>query len=263
MRVVCLSAEAADICFRLGAWDQVAAVSAFARVDGAPKPVVSGFATGWVDRILEPGPDLVITFSDVQANLARDLIKAGGQVLALNHASLQGVVDSIHLLGAVLGVPLAASRLADQFTKRLAALRHEPARRPRVYFEEWDHPLIGGVGWVQELIALAGGEPVICGAENFKAAQRVCSPAAVLERDPEIILLSWCGKPADVPAVRARPGWYRCTAVRENQIFSLDPNKILQASPALVEGLVAIREIIVAWCAGRDQRLPPSHPPTE
>jgi iron complex transport system substrate-binding protein len=257
VRIVCLSAEAADICHRLGAWEQVVGVSAFARVPGLPKPVVSGFSSGNLSRVLSMAPDLVITFSDVQAQLAGDLIRMGCQVLALNCHSLEGVVRSIHLLGGVLGRTEAADHLARWFSGELTRLHFRPARRPRVYFEEWDDPPIAGIGWIQEVVRLAGGDPLPLGA-GFKAKDRICSTEDVLRHDPEVILLSWCGKPANLAAVQARPGWANCTAVRDGWIRSVDPDKILQAGPALVEGLVAIRQVLAAWCAHHRE---PRHPP--
>jgi iron complex transport system substrate-binding protein len=249
VRIVCLSAEAADICYRLGAWEEVVGVSAFARVPGPPKPVVSGFASGNLSRVRSLAPDLVITFSDVQAQLAGDLIRMGCQVLALNHHSLEGIICGIRLLGGILARPEAGERLALWFGNELTRLHFEPARRPRVYFEEWDDPPIAGIGWVQEVIQLAGGDPLLLHGAGFKAADRICSTKAVLDYDPEVILLSWCGKPANVAAVKARPGWGQCAAIRDGWIRSVDPNKILQAGPALVEGLEAIREVVAAWCA--------------
>jgi iron complex transport system substrate-binding protein len=256
VRIVCLSAEAADICHRLGAWEQVVGVSAFARVSGLPKPVVSGFSSGNLSRVLSLAPDLVITFSDVQAQLAGDLIRTGFQVLALNHHSLEGVVHGIRLLGGVLNRPEAAERLALWFSSELTRLQFRPVRRPRVYFEEWDDPPIAGIGWVQEVIRLAGGDPLPLGT-GFKAKDRICSAGDILRYDPEVILLSWCGKPPDVAAVEARPGWDQCAAVRNGWIRSVDPNKILQAGPALVEGLVAIRQVVTAWCTNQREPLQP------
>ncbi len=249
MRVVCLSAEAADMLFRLGCWDHVVGVSAFARVPGPRKPAVSGFATGDVARILRLRPDWVITFSDVQAELARELIRAGAQVLALNHDGLAGVAASLRILGRLLGVAAAGERLAADFLHALQRLRFEPVRRPRVYFEEWDDPLVAGIGWVRELVELAGGEPIASWRPDRRAEARVCTPGALLADDPELILLSWCGRPADCAAVRSRPGWDRCAAVRDGEVHEIDPSTILQASPALLEGLATIRKLVQAWCA--------------
>jgi iron complex transport system substrate-binding protein len=249
VRLICISAEAAEICWSLGAWDQVVGVSAFARKHFPAKPIVSGFASGSVERILALAPDLVISFSDVQAKLVDQLVRAGVNVFALSYFNLAGVAQAISLLGRLLGVPQKGANLAHEFNLALSAGRFSPPVRPRVYFEEWDNPLIHAVPWVQEIIELAGGDYVFKKSGSNRAQDRVVTEGMVFSMNPEIILASWCGKSVDVPAICARPGFAEVEAVKQHQIYSIDPEKILQAGPQLLGGLEEIRRIIQDWCA--------------
>jgi iron complex transport system substrate-binding protein len=246
MRIVCLSAEAAEICFQLGAEADVVAVSAFAGREPA-KPIVSGFSSGNVENIVGADPELVITFSDVQAGLAESLIKRGIPVLALNHFTLAGVSDSIRLLGRVLDRGDEAEKLVNLFLEKLRELTYSPAIRPRVYFEEWDHPMIAGIPWISEIIQMAGGDDVFAGRTAKKAEQRVVQIDEIVAADPQIILASWCGKPVDFESIRARKGFEMIDAVRTGHIHELAPEIILQASPALVSGLEEIGKIVKNW----------------
>jgi iron complex transport system substrate-binding protein len=250
MRIVCLSAEAADICFRLGAEADVVAVSAFAPKE-PEKPIVSGFSRGNTENIIRVGPELVITFSDVQAGLAADLIRAGIPVLALNHFTVAGVADSIRLLGRVLGRAEDAEKLADIFLTRLRALTYSPAIRPRIYFEEWDQPMIAGIPWISEIIQMAGGDDIFAARSAKKSEQRVVEREEVMAANPQIILASWCGKPVGIESICAREGFGAIEAVRTGQIYELAPEIILQAGPSLVSGLEAIVSIIRSWERGK------------
>jgi len=245
MRIVCLSAEAAEICFRLGAGADVVAVSAFASRQPA-KPIVSGFSHGNVENIVRVEPELVVTFSDVQAGLAESLIKRGIPVLALNHFTVAGVLDSIRLLGRVLGRGEAAEKLVDMLLVKLRALTYSPVTRPRVYFEEWDDPMISGIPWISEIIQMAGGDDIFAGRSAKKAEQRVARIEEVVAENPQIILASWCGKPVDIESIRAREGFAGIDAVRTGQIHELAPEIILQAGPNLVSGLEEIARIVRA-----------------
>jgi iron complex transport system substrate-binding protein len=248
VRLICISAEAAEICWSLGVWDRVVGVSAFAPKHSPRKPVVSGFASGKVERILALSPDLVISFSDVQAKLIDQLVRAGVNVFALSYFNLAGVSRAIFLLGGLLGVPEKAEALAHEFDLALAAGRFSPPVRPRVYFEEWDNPLIHAVPWVQEIIELAGGDYVFKNPSANRAQDRVVTEAMVFSMNPEIILASWCGKSVDLAAICARPGFAEVEAVKQRRVYSVDPEKILQAGPHLLEGLKEIRMIIQDWC---------------
>jgi iron complex transport system substrate-binding protein len=261
VRIVCISAEAAEICWELDAWDQVVGVSAFAPKHMPAKPVVSGFASGNVERILALSPDLVISFSDVQAKLTDQLIRSGASVLALNHFTLSGVVQAIRLFGRLLGIPNKGEEVAAGFEHALAVGGLSPSNRPRVYFEEWDDPLIHAVPWVQEIIELAGGDYVFKNLTLKRAEERIVTAEIVFSTDPEIILASWCGKRVDVPAICGRPGFAGLAAVRQGWVYSIDPEKILQAGPQLLGGLKEIREIIQDWSAGQGRETrAASHP---
>jgi iron complex transport system substrate-binding protein len=253
MRIVCLSAEAADICYRLAVWDQVVAVSAFCSNRLSERPIVSGFSTANLPKILETSPDLVITFSDVQAGIAERLIRAGCQVLALNHRSLQGIADTIEMIARLAGVPDRGRRLARSFLAELEGLRYEPAVRPRVYFEEWDDPLVSGIEWTSEIIQIAGGENVFPAAGNNRASERIVSREEVIFKDPEIILASWCGKTVNLPSILARDGWLPIRAIQDQHVYAIDSNNILQASPSVVDGLRQIRKIVQDWCAQKEK----------
>ena len=257
MRIVCLSAEAADICFRLGAEADVVAVSAFASRQLA-KPIVCGFSRGNVENIVRVDPELVVTFSDVQAGLAESLIKRGVPVLALNHFTVAEVLDSIRLLGRVLGRGEAAEKLVNLFLGKSRDLTYLPAVRPRIYFEEWDHPMIAGIPWISEIIQTAGGDDVFAGRSAKKAEQRVVEIDEVVAADPQIILASWCGKPVDIESIRARRGFEAIDAVRTGQIHELAPEIILQAGPNLVSGLETIGRIVRDW-VGRSAKPSASH----
>jgi iron complex transport system substrate-binding protein len=253
MRVVCLSAEAADICFRLGAAAEVVAVSAFAPKT-PPKPIVSGFSRGNVENVIRVSPELVITFSDVQAGLAEDVIRAGIPVLAMNHFTVAGIANSIRLLGRVLDRIEAGEELAGTFLTKLRDLTYSPVTRPRIYFEEWDQPMIAGIPWISEIIQMAGGDDVFAGRSARKAEERVVGREEVVAANPQIILASWCGKPVDIESIRAREGFEAIDAVRTGQIHELAPEIILQAGPALVSGLEEIGRIVREWESRRTPR---------
>jgi iron complex transport system substrate-binding protein len=228
----------------------VVAVSAFAPKQ-PQKRVVSGFSHGNIENIMQTDPELVITFSDVQARLAESLIKRGIPVLALNHFTVAGVADAIRLVGRVLGREEAGEGLAKSFLGDLRKLTYAPAVRPRVYFEEWDEPMIAGIPWISEVIQMAGGDDIFAGRTSKKAEQRVVSPEQIVAANPQIILASWCGKPVNIDSIRNRGGFSSIEAVKTGQIYELPPEMILQAGPNLVSGLEAIRRIVQAWEARR------------
>jgi iron complex transport system substrate-binding protein len=206
-----------------------------------------------VERILALSPDLVVSFSDVQAKLVHQLIGAGLNVFALSYFNLAGVAHAISLLGRLLRVPEKGENLAHEFNRALAAGRFSPPIRPRIYFEEWDGPLIHAVPWVQEIIELAGGDYVFKNPAANRAADRVVTDEMVFSMNPEIILASWCGKSVDLTAICARPGFAEVEAVKRRRLYSIDAEKILQAGPHLLEGLEEIRMIIQDWCTQTDR----------
>jgi iron complex transport system substrate-binding protein len=245
-RIVCLSAESADWLWRIGAWDSVVGVTAFFTQpqDAPAKPRVSGFSTGRVDEIIELHPDLVITFSDVQASLAAELIKAGLPVFATNQRTLAEIESTLQMLGRVVGHELESERLLKEFRLRLAPVAPK-GTRPRVYFEEWNDPFITGIAWVSELIERAGGEDVFAHLRTKRAAsQRVISSRQVFKADPEIILASWCGKPVKPAEISSRPGWPEVAAVRAGRIDEVLGEDILQPGFRLIQGYERLKKLI-------------------
>ena len=244
-RIVCLSAEAADWLWRIGAWEQVAGVTAFFQqsAEMAAKPRVSGFSTARLTEIEKLNPDLIITFSDVQAEFAAELMKQGFPVLATNQRTLAETEVTLSLLGRVVGRESEAERLLREFRERLAPVERR-TNRPRVYFEEWNEPLISGIGWVGELIERAGGADVFAElGKNRAARDRVVSSEQVRQANPEIIVASWCGKPVDVEAISSRAGWAEIAAVRERRIYEIPGEDILQPGFRLIYGYERLKEI--------------------
>lgn len=252
-RIVCLTEEPCEILYALGEEDRIVGISAYtvrppeAKRD---KPVVSAFTGGSVPKIKALRPDLVVGFSDIQAQLAHDLIRAGLDVLVFNQRSLDEVLGVVLSLGRLVGAGDRARQLVDGYRARLdAAARRSASRpdRPRVYFEEWDDPMICGIRWVSELIEIAGGRDVFADRARGGglAKERFVDVEAVVEAAPEVVLASWCGKPFDRAAFEARPGFAQLPAVRAGQVHELDPAIILQPGPACVTaGLDALEAIL-------------------
>ncbi|MHA3773476.1 ABC transporter substrate-binding protein [Verrucomicrobiota bacterium sgz303538] len=248
MRIICLSAESADICARLGAWDDVVAVTTYAPQSGLERrPIVSGFSIADADRIAAFTPDLVITFSDVQAEIAAKLVRVGLTVLATNQRTLGEIVRTIRLIGGAIGRTGEAEKVAVQFQRELDALRTVRKVRPQVYFEEWPEPLISGIGWVSELIELTGGDDVFRHRCSKGAKAREVTVDEIAATDPEISVGSWCGKPVNIEEIAARPGFGCIAAVCSRQIHALDSDIILQPGPRLLDGARALKQIFDAW----------------
>ena len=256
-RIVCLSAEAADWLWRIGAWENVAGVTAFfERPPDAPaKPRVSGFSSASLEKIAALEPDLVITFSDVQAELSKELIRRGFSVLATNQRTIAEIEAALALIGRVVGREAESQKLLREFRERLAPVK-SPKRRPRIYFEEWDDPLISGIGWASELIERAGGDDVFAELRIQRAApQRVVTSEQVRQADPEIILASWCGKPVDPAAIASRAGWAEIAAVRDNRIHEIPSEDILQPGFRLIHGYIRLSELISKIPASRESQV--------
>jgi iron complex transport system substrate-binding protein len=253
-RIVCLSEETTETLYLLGQQHRIVGISGYtvrppeARRD---KPKVSAFTSARIDRIVGLRPDLVLTFSDLQADIAADLVRHGLQVHAFNQRDVAGILAMIRLLGAMVGAAEAAARLAETLSAGIERVRQRAgdASRPRVFFEEWDEPLISGIGWVSELITLAGGEDCFADlAANALARDRVVTPQAVCERRPDIVIGSWCGKRFRPERVAARPGWDRLPAVADGHLYEVKSSLILQPGPAaLTDGLAALEQIIGQW----------------
>jgi iron complex transport system substrate-binding protein len=258
-RIACLSTEAVETLYALGAEDCIAGISGFtvrpARAR-AEKPKISGFSSSKIERILAVEPDLAIGFSNLQADICRDLAKAGVEVHLFNQRSMAGILHMVRMLAAMVGRQQAGEALAVQLQGHLDAARERAAawqRRPRIYFEEWNEPLMCGIGWVSEAIQLAGGDDVFADlAVRHDAGGRiVADPGEVIGRAPDIILASWCGKKFQPDSLRQRPGWEAIPAVRDGMLFEIKSPDILSPGPAAItEGLRQIGGIIADWQTG-------------
>jgi iron complex transport system substrate-binding protein len=255
-RIVCLTEETTETLYLLGAQHRIAGISGYTvRPPQArrEKPRVSAFTSANIERILALRPDLVIGFSDIQADIARDLIKRGLNVLIFNQRSVTEILGVICTLGALVGEAGRAQALAAELEKGLAGIRAQAgrlARRPRVYFEEWDEPMISGIRWVSELIGIAGGDDIFpeLALSQDARGRIVADPGEVPRRAPDIILGSWCGKKFRPERVRARPGWSTVPAVRDGQLFEIKSAEILQPGPAaLTDGVRRIHAILREW----------------
>jgi iron complex transport system substrate-binding protein len=251
-RIVCLTEETVETLYLLGEEDRIVGISGYvvrpARAR-REKPRVSAFTSADIPKILTLKPDLVLTFSDLQADIAATLIRAGVDVHAFNQRSIAQILDMIRTLGALIGVGERADRLAsdlagavDTARERAVHLRH----RPKVYFEEWDDPMISGIGWVSELVEAAGGVDIFADRASCKSAKdRIVVSDDVIGRAPDIIIGSWCGKKFRPEKVAARPGFERLPAVQRGALHEIKSSLILQPGPAaLTDGLKALQAII-------------------
>lgn len=257
-RIVCLTEEPTETLYALGAQDRIVGISGFTvRPPRArrEKPRVSAFTSAKIDAILALEPDLAIGFSDIQADIAAALVRRGVEVWIANHRSVAGILDYVERLGALVGLAEPARAYADGLRRGLDDIERAAAglpRRPRVYFEEWDEPIITGIRWVGELIRIAGGDDVFpeLSAEPLARARILASGDPVVERAPDIILGSWCGKKFRPGRVAARPGWDAIPAVRDGELHEIKSPLILQPGPAaLTDGVAEIAAIVRAWAA--------------
>ena len=255
-RIVCLTEEPTEVLYALGEQDRIVGISGFTvRPPQArrEKPKVSAFTSARIGQILALEPDLAIGFSDIQADIARDLVKAGIEVWISNHRSVDGIVEYIRRLGALVGAHERATKYADDARAHLADIARQAAalpRRPRVYFEEWDEPPITGIRWVAELVRIAGGDDVFPERAAMPLARdRILADAGeVVRRAPDIVFGSWCGKKFRPDRLAARPGWAAMPAVRDGELHEIKSPIILQPGPAaLFDGVAALHEVIARW----------------
>jgi iron complex transport system substrate-binding protein len=252
-RIVCLTEETTETLYLLGEERRIVGISGYtvrpARAR-REKPRVSAFLSARVDRILELKPDLVLGFSDLQADIARELAKAGLNILIFNQRSVDEILSMVLTLSAMVGAAYKGQELVKTLEAGLREIRTAASRfprRPRVYFEEWDEPMISGIRWVSELVEIAGGEDIFPELARSQAASGriVSDPSSVVERKPDLILASWCGKKFRPERVAARPGWQSLPAVRDGQLFEIKSAEILQPGPAaLTDGVRRIHEIL-------------------
>ncbi|GAC1675630.1 MAG: cobalamin-binding protein [Steroidobacteraceae bacterium] len=257
-RIICLTEEPTEVLYALGMEHRIVGISGFTvrpKRARREKPRVSAFTSAKIDRILALNPDFVIGFSDIQADIAQALIKSGIEVWISNHRSISGILGYVRRLGALVGAAEQAEHYAAQLEAHVERVRHAGAllrRRPRVYFEEWDDPLISCIRWVSELIEIAGGDDVF--PERAACAlgkDRILGDAdEVVRRAPDIMLGSWCGKRFRPEQVAARTGWGAVPAVRDAEMHEIKSPLILQPGPAaLTDGLDAIHNVVRLWSA--------------
>ncbi|GAA0707776.1 ABC transporter substrate-binding protein [Dokdonella soli] len=255
-RIVCLTEEPTEVLYALGEQDRIVGISGFtvrpprARKE---KPKVSAFTSAKIDEILKLQPDFVVGFSDIQADIARELVKAGVEVWISNHRSVAGILDYIRRLGALVGAHERAEVYAQRAQAHLAEIAQAAAalpRRPRVFFEEWDDPLISGIQWVAELIRIAGGDDVFPerAGKSLARDRILADPREVVRRMPDIVFGSWCGKKFRPDRVAARAGWNAIPAVRDGELHEIKSPIILQPGPAaLFDGVDALHRVIANW----------------
>src|SRR5690554_999727 len=251
-RIICLTEETVETLYLLGQEHRIVGVSGYAvrpkRVR-REKPRVSAFTSADIPKILALEPDLVLTFSDLQADIAASLLREGVTVMGFNQRDIAGILAMIRSLGALTGTLEQAEELAAGYEARLSRLhaqRPEKERRPLVYFEEWDEPMISGIKWVSELIEIAGGRDAFPELSGEKAAKdRIVTGEQVIAAQPDVILASWCGKKVRPERIAERPGWGSIPAVRNQRIVEIKSPLILQPGPAaLTEGLDAILDAL-------------------
>jgi iron complex transport system substrate-binding protein len=259
-RIVCLTEETVETLYLLGENARIVGVSGYAVRPPQvrkEKPRVSAFISADVPKILALEPDLVLTFSDLQADIVAELIRANIAVHAFNQRDLAGIFDMIRTLGALVGASEKADALANQLAARVDAVRAQSARltsRPRVYFEEWDEPMISGISWVSELIEAAGGIDVFPElAMRKNAKNRIVTTEQVIAAKPDIIIGSWCGKKFAPDKVKSRPGFAAVPAVVTGSLREVKSTLILQPGPAaLTDGLDALARIIHEWVESQE-----------
>jgi iron complex transport system substrate-binding protein len=255
-RIVCLTEEPTETLYALGEQSRIVGISGFTvrpAIARREKPKVSAFTSAKIEEILKLQPDFVIGFSDIQSYIAAALIKRGVEVWISNHRSVDGILDYVRRLGALVGAPERANRYAGELQRGLDAIAAVAAalpRRPRVYFEEWDEPMISGIQWVAELVRIAGGDDIFPERAAMSLAKdRILADGSdVIERAPDIIFGSWCGKKFRPDKVAARPGWQAIPAVRAGELHEIKSPVILQPGPAaLTDGVRAMAAHIRRW----------------
>ena len=256
-RIVCLTEETTETLYLLGEGDRVVGISGYTvrPPEARSKPKVSAFINARFDKIDALAPDLILAFSDLQADIAAELIRRGYPVVTFNQRSIAEILQMIRMLGALVGRQAAAEALSADLERGLDTIRERAARlprRPRVFFEEWDDPLISGICWVDELVEIAGGQPLFPHLRTASLAKdRIVQAAEVRTANPDVIIASWCGKAMKKRTIVERPGWAEMNAVRYDQIYEIKSTYILQPGPAsLTEGVARLHECIARAASG-------------
>jgi len=251
-RIVCLTEETTETLYLLGEGDRVVGISGYTvrPPEARTKPKVSAFINARFEKIEALKPDLVLAFSDLQADIAAELIRRGYSVVTFNQRTIDEILRMVRMVGALVGRQDAAEKLALDLARGLDTVRDRAAtlsRRPRVFFEEWDEPLISGICWVDELIEIAGGQTLFPELRRASLAKdRILTTDAVRDADPEVIIASWCGKAMKKRTILDRPGWSAVSAVRNDHVYEIKSTYILQPGPAaLTEGASRLQECIV------------------
>jgi len=257
-RIVCLTEETTETLYLLGQQDRIVGVSGYTvrPPEARQKPKVSAFINARFDKIEALQPDLVLAFSDLQADLAAELVRRGVAVVTFNQRTISEILQMIRMLGGLVGCQSEAEALADRLEGGLRNIRRSAERlkeRPRVFFEEWDDPLISGIRWVEELVDVAGGIPIFPELANARLAKdRIVDSADVARRNPDVILASWCGKKVNRDRIRSRPGWRQVNAVASDRIYEIKSTYILQPGPAsLTDGVKQMHALLMGETAAR------------
>jgi iron complex transport system substrate-binding protein len=259
-RIVCLTEETTETLYLLGAGDRVVGVSGYTArpPEARQKPRVSAFISARFDKITALEPDLILAFSDLQADIAAELIRRGFTVVTFNQRTIADILRMVRMLGGLVGLTDRAEALAGELERGLADIRASASRfprRPRTFFEEWDDPLISGIRWVEELVAIAGGDPIFPElAHAALAKDRIVDPARVLEAAPDVILASWCGKKVNKSRIAARDGWSAVPAIASGNVYEIKSTVILQPGPAsLTEGVRQMHAILARVAAAGER----------
>jgi len=252
-RIVCLTEESTETLYLLNEQDRIVGISGFTvRPPEArrEKPKVSAFTSAKTDRIMDLEPDLIIGFSDLQADIAAELIRLGANVLVMNHRSVQEILNMILTLSSMVGAHERGRALVNEYVGVLTEARRTAEKlpfQPRVYFEEWDEPMISAIRWVSELIGFAGGKDCFAelGLMSHGKDRIIADTERVINANPDIIIGSWCGKKFRPEKVRERAGWEVITAVKNDELHEIKSPYILQPGPAaLTDGLQQLQQII-------------------
>lgn len=255
-RIVCLTEETTEFLYLLGEQDRIVGISGYTvrpKIARQQKARVSAFTSANIDKILALEPDLVLGFSDLQAGIMTELVRAGLDVHVFNQRTVRGIFEMMAMLGGMIGAAQKADALIAGLQRGLADIARDAkriSRRPKVYFEEWNDPLISGIGWVSDLIGIAGGEDCFpeLGRQRAAKARIIADPLEVVRRAPDIIIGSWCGKHFRPELVGARPGWGEIPAVRNGHVHEIKSADILQPGPAaLTDGVRQLHAIICRW----------------
>jgi iron complex transport system substrate-binding protein len=260
-RIICLTEETTETLYLLGEGDRVVGISGYTvrPPEARQKPKISSFLHARYEKIEALHPDLILAFSDLQADITTELVRRGYPVFTFNQRSVAEILQAVRVIGALVGAQDKAAALAGELQAGLERIREAGSRlseRPRVYFEEWDDPLISGIQWVEELIEIAGGEPIFPGLRHARLAKdRTVTSEQVIAAMPDVIIGSWCGKPVRKERIASRPGWSAIPAVRDGRIFEVKSTYILQPGPAsLTEGVRQLHDILRSVCSSTGTR---------